>query len=619
MKSLMTVLRLVLDELGTRCGTSTTHDLKKIMSRVENEGYSFLTITLANFGSDFQKSLDQGYVGPNQYPGFSRTGGLPRFLGGFLDRVFDRNSGRLLDIPCVESIRAIRQLTLMFAKVEIPCSDERVNRALHKYIKTEQDVRESDKRLFTSESDCLERFARVGRLLWSDYFSAVDSRIYNESVVPKHGPGATADKLRGNAKYNQHVWTSRLNEVFPYWEQIVHNDHPSSLEWTDRVRILEPGNEIPVRVITVPKTLKSPRIIAIEPTCMQYMQQGVLAVMVQEMSSFDNTRQFVQFERQEPNQRLALEGSLTGGLATLDLSEASDRVSNQHVRLLLANHRILREAVDATRSRKADVLGKTIRLAKFASMGSALCFPMEAIVFTTVIFSGIERAQGRRLTEKDIKSFFGRVRVYGDDIIVPVEYVPAVIGELETFGFQVNLDKSFWTGRFRESCGKEYYAGNDVSIVRMRSLFPKSRMHVEELVSTVAFRNLLFQAGFETTVDYIDDVIRRLIPFPVVEETSTLLGRLSYEGYHPQRTDRHTHSPLVKGVVVVPKLPTSLLDSYGALQKFFLSKVYGGESSFPTLERVLERYRVPSADKDHLLRAGRPTSVRIKSKWGQPF
>jgi len=614
----MTVLRIVLNELGTRCGTSTTLDLKKIERRYEHEGQSFLTITLSNFGKDFEKSLDQGFVGPNQFPGFARTGGLPRFLGGFLDLVFDRSSARLLEDPSILAIKAIRQITLMFAKVALPCSEERVKAAKDRYLDTEQDVRRSDRRLL-SEPDRLERFARVGRLLWADFFSSVDSRIYHESVVPKHGPGATADKLRGNAKYNQRVWTARLDVVFPHWEHIVSADSPHLLERMNAVRILEPGNEMPVRVITVPKTLKTPRIIAIEPTCMQYMQQGVLSVMVEEMSRFDNTRHFVQFERQEPNQRLAQEGSLTGTLATLDLSEASDRVSNQHVRLLLANHKWLQAAVDATRSRKADVDGKTIRLAKFASMGSALCFPFEAIVFATVVFAGIEKSQGRRLTLKDVKSYQGRVRVYGDDIIVPVDHVSAVVEELEAFGFRVNSDKSFWTGKFRESCGTEWYHGHDVSIVRMRHLLPNNRKHVEELESTVAFRNLLFQAGFTDTVDFLDDKIRRLIPFPVVEKTSTLLGRLSYEGYTPERSDRHLHRPLVRGVVVVPTYPISLLDDAGALLKFFLNKVHGERSSPQTLERVLESYRVPSVDKEHLQRAGRPTSVRIKSKWGQPF
>ncbi|DAD51863.1 RNA-directed RNA polymerase [ssRNA phage Gerhypos.4_56] len=623
MKSPMMILQLVLNEMGTRCGTSTNRDWKTIVARYEHEGLSFITITLPDFGKDFERSLDQGKVDPSLFSGFSRRGGLPRFLGGFLDRVFDRESALLLEEPSIDCIYAIRQITLMFGKIGLECSPKRVQKAIDGYLKTEQDVRLSD-RLIRSEPDRLERFVRVGRMLWADFFSSVDSRIYNESVVPKHGPGTTADKLRGNAKYKQRCWTSRLEALFPHWEQLVSSDSPHLLERMDGIRILEPRDEIPVRVITVPKTLKTPRIIAIEPTCMQYMQQGVLAVMMQEIPRFNQTRELVQFERQEPNQRLALEGSVSGALATLDLSEASDRVSNQHVRLLLANHRWLRQAVDATRSRKADVQGKTIRLSKFASMGSALCFPMEAIVFATVVFCGIEQELGRRLTIKDVESLYGAVRVYGDDIIVPVNYVQSVIQELETFGFRVNTRKSFWTGKFRESCGKEYYDGHDVSIVRMRSVLPESRQHVEQIVSTVAFRNLLFQAGFDATVDFLDKRIRKLIPFPFVEATSTVLGRLSHGPYRATGQDKDTQAPLVKGVSVFPKYPVSQLDDYGALLKFFINKVHlhgaPDEGDAIPLWRVLEWHKyVPSVDKEHLQRAGRPVSVRIKHRWASPF
>jgi len=609
LKSLTSLMQCVLDDLGTRCGTSTTQDYKTILRRVEHEGLSFLTITLSDFGKDFEKSLDQGRVAPNQFAAFSRAGGLPRFLGGFLELVFDRETGRLLAHPSVDAIRAVRQVTLMFGKIALDCTPERVSRAIDGYVKCEQDVRWYDS-TFVSESNRFKDFGRVGRLLWADFFSSVDSRVYNESVMPKHGPGATADKLRGNAKYNQRTWTRRLEEVFPHWEHLIPSE--SALQRTDGVTILEPGEEMPVRVITVPKTLKTPRIIAVEPTCMQYMQQGVLSVMVEEMARFDNTRHFVRFESQEPNQRLAREGSLQGTLATLDLSEASDRVSNQHVRLLLANHRWFRSAVDATRSRKADVPGHgVLRLAKFASMGSALCFPFEALVFTTVIFCGIEQALNRRLSKRDIQSFYGKVRVYGDDIIVPVEYVQSVVSALEAFGFRVNANKSFWTGRFRESCGKDYYAGHDVSVVRVRHLLPTRRLDATEVISAVSLRNQLFHAGLEKAVAYLDDLISSLIKFPIVEwgvddhgnpcQSSPLLGRHAYTGCTPERHDKALQRPLVKGYVVHSELPINRLDDYGALMKWFLKE---GE--------------LPFQNKDHLVRSGRPRSVRIKARWADP-
>lgn len=601
MKSLIMLQQYILDDLGMWCDTSTTRDQQTITRRFEHEGLSFLTITLSNFGKDFQKSLDLGFVGHDQFVGFSRTGGLPRFLGGFLDLVFDRNSGRLLENPSIDAIRAIRQFTLMWAKMNLECTEERTRAALKKYLQSEQDLKRSDARLHGPESYRLHDFTRIGRLLWADYFSHVDSRIYNDTVMPKHGPGSTADKLRGNAKYNQSTWTRRLESVFPHWEHLIPSE--SFLDRTDGVRILEPGEEMPVEVISVPKTLSTPRIIALEPTCMQYMQQGILARMVEEMPGHSNPANLLRFESQEPNQRLAREGSTTGALATLDLSEASDRVSNQHVRLLLSNHRALRDAVDASRSRKADVLGKTIRLTKFASMGSALTFPFEALVFTTIVFIGIERVLNRRLTQKDVESFYGRVRLYGDDIIVPVEYVESVIQELEAFGLLVNRNKSFWTGKFRESCGAEFYDGFDVTITKLRRLLPETRLDVRELESAVAFRNDAWKRGLWKTVDYLDELIGSIIPFPVVEPTSVLLGRHDFSlPSQAGRHDPHFHYPLEKGVVVVGKSPVSNLDDYGALMKWFL-----------------KRGSLPFQDKDHLERAGRPRSPRIKTRWARPY
>jgi len=571
------------------------------MSRVEHEGLSFLTITLADFGKDFQKSLDQGFVGHDQFKGFAFTGGLPRFFGGFLDFVFSRKSGRLLDEPSIDAIQAIRQFTLMWAKIELPCSDARVVNAMRQFVACENEIRLSDSRLSPKDQD---GFKRVARLLWADMFSEVDYQVFNGLIHPSHGPGSTADKLRGNAKWNQIDWPERLEDVFTFGENIFVS-WSYALDNEATVNFIEPGAEVPVKVTPVPKTLKTPRIIAIEPTAMQYMQQGLLDAISSYVERDDILSRLISVESQVPNQELALRGSLTGSIATLDLSEASDRVSNQHVRMLLHDFPHLLSAVDATRSRKADVPGiGVIRLAKFASMGSALCFPFESIVFTTLVFLGIERELKRRITKRDVVSLLGSVRIYGDDICVPVDFVRSVVDTLHTFGYRVNSDKSFWTGRFRESCGKDYYAGNDVTVVRMRSEFPSQRRHVREIVSTVSFRNQLFLAGFWNSARYLDGIIEKLIPFPCVESTSPLLGRLTFLPVvaRDSKWDSNLHTPLVRGMVVRGVSPVSNLDGHGAL-----------------LKCLTKRSVLPFADVRHLERAGRPRSVDIKPRWRSPF
>lgn len=603
MKRPMAFMQVLLEDSGRRHGISTTRDLKTITSRFEHEGLSFLTISLSSFGKDLEKALSQGYVDHDLFQGYAFTGGLPRLLGGFLDLVFDRKSGRLLDQPSIGAIRSLRQITLMWAKIGLPCSDERNRQAIESYIETEQEVRRADEDFV---HDRVDDFRRIGRLLWREYFTVCDNSIAAGELVPKHGPGTTADGLIGNAKYSIREWTHRLEGVFPYWENALPSiDYASFTEdgLVDGVTYRSPGTERPVEVLLVPKTLKTPRIIAREPSYMQYMQQAVFELMTSLVPRFDNTRYFVKSDEdgQEINKSLARLGSLSGELATLDLSEASDRVSNQHVLALLADHPHFSEAVQATRSRKADVFGKPIRLAKFASMGSALCFPFESIVFTTVVFLGIERVLNRRLTKKDVQSFYGRVRVYGDDIIVPVDYAHSVIETLEAFGFKVNTNKSFVDGKFRESCGGDYYDGEDVSIVRMRSMFPMDRSDVSELESTVSFRNQLAKAGYGRSVEYLDHLIERIIPFPWVEEGSALLGRHGSWTSQPLRHDPHLHIPLVKGAWVETVLPKNPLDEHWALLKFHLKR---GEQ--------------PSFDKEHLARSGRADSSRVKIGWKSP-
>jgi hypothetical protein len=356
--------------------------------------------------------------------------------------------------------------------------------------------------------------------------------------------------------------------------------------------------------------MKTPRIIAKEPTHMQYMQQGLLHEFTKAIESDKLANGLIGYRSQTPNQRLARKGSLTGSLATLDLSEASDRVSNQHVRAMLSHFSLLAEAVDATRSRKADVEGHgIIRLSKYASMGSALCFPIEAMVFCTIVLIGIENALNQPVTRKTVKSLLGRVRVYGDDIIVPVEFTSSVVSSLEAFGLKVNTGKSFWTGKFRESCGKDYYDGTDITVVRVRSLLPTQHWSKEKsstVISAYSLRNQLYKAGFWKSVCYLDQLLEDLNwPNPVLESNSAGMGRVSYLPYVPYgakvKWDSNLQKPVVLALTSSAKSPANSVDGYAALLKWFL-----------------KRDDLPFVDENHLLRSGRPRNVDIKLRWVDP-
>jgi len=536
----------------------------------------------------------------------------------------------LLDEPCLASIIAICQLTLMFGKILLPCSDARTKKAIRNYIECEQDVRQVDMEL--SQKDLAE-FRNMSNLLFSGVFTQMERDLYYGEILPKHGPGATADRLTSNGKYRLRTWTARLEEVFPSYEYLIPG--PRFYEDLNEVNILEPGAEMPVRVITVPKTLKTPRVIAMEPACMQYAQQGILRCFLSSFSRDELLKDLIGFDDQLPNQELARQGSLNQRTATLDLSDASDRVSNQLVRAMFEQWPTLSKAIDSSRSRLADVPGHgVIRLSKYASMGSALCFPVEAMVFTTLIFMGIQKSLNTTMTRKSVNSFRNSVRVYGDDLIVPVDHVLSVVQSLEHFGARVGPSKSFWTGRFRESCGKEYFNGHDVSLVRVRQVLPRTAADVAEVVSTVSLRNQLYEHGYWKTVRWLDNQLRDVLRyFPTVGPDSSVLGRVSFLGYQAERMHPSLHSPLVRGYVVEAKAPKDILGGTGALLKCLLKlesrglrEVDSYIDAIPCYESGLSHtvglpHWLPpmGQDEKHLERSGRPKRVSTKLGWYQPY
>jgi len=596
MKSLMLLWKCIATTLAMRCCTSAHRDVKYVSERSKHEGFSFLTITLPTFARDFELCLERGYVDNSVFLSFRKNGRLPAFLQGFSCLVFDRRTGVLLDSPSIEAIQAVRQLSLLFGKILLPCKPSVTRKAFDSFVECDEEVKALSP---TGRSS----FQRVSGLLFASLFSKVDSDVYYRNYEAKHGPGATADGLVANQKFHQTTWPCRLENDFPYGDLVLPNW--SFYDQLDKVDFLEPGAEMPVKVISVPKTMKSPRIIAIEPTAMQYAQQAVLSSFVRNLkgSYLDG---FIGLNDQEPNQLMAKEGSEFQNLATLDLSEASDRVSCELVSTMCSPHSHLLSAVMACRSTHARLpSGRVIRLRKFASMGSALCFPFEAAVFLTVIFIGIEQDLGHQLTAKDIRSYRGRVRVSGADILVPVDHVRSVIRSLEYFGLKVNRHKSFWNGKFRESCGREYYDGSEVSLVRVRRVLPSSRKDVQEIISAVSLRNQFYLAGLELATDLLDRRMFRILGhFPVVEEGSPVLGRISL-------VDRNTVTrtidsiPKVKGWIIRPVIPVNEISDWPALRKCLSSLENRVSGIVPT-------------NPDHLRRSGRPRVVDIKLGMGPP-
>jgi hypothetical protein len=314
LKSLTSLWSCTANELAVRCRTSAVLDIKTVEHRTKHEGLQFLAVTLTSYGKAFERWLERGFVLPSDATEFrfgSRLTGLPPFLGGFLGGVFDVASGILLEKPSVEAIYSVRQLTLAFGKIALPSeplsgpaslvggrkavSPERERRAMDEYIQCENEVREADARLLSHD---WEEFNRVASLLYDETFLKVDSDVVLGKLVPKHGPGAVADKLSSNAKWNLRTWPSRLRQYFPPEEFLIVNAKPERVQALhEGLHFVEPGAEVPVRVTAVPKTLKTPRIIAIEPAAMQYAQQSLFRSLRDRLAEDDFLRAVIGIAR----------------------------------------------------------------------------------------------------------------------------------------------------------------------------------------------------------------------------------------------------------------------------------------------------------------------------------
>lgn len=203
-----------------------------------------------------------------------------------------------------------------------------------------------------------------------------------------------------------------------------------------------PGN----RVTFVPKTAVTERAIAIEPLLNVYAQLGLGRVVRRRLKR----KAYIDLDDQSLNQRMALKGSIDGTLATIDLSSASDTVSREVVRALLPEAWF--NAMDISRSKVGELDGVPFVYEKFSSMGNGFTFELETLLFYAFAYSACVICD----------TCPSWVSVYGDDIVVPVEAYDVLVEILEWFGFSLNAKKSFNSGLFRESCGKDYYKGTDV-------------------------------------------------------------------------------------------------------------------------------------------------------------
>jgi len=485
--------------------------LNKVNNRLRHEGIGFLTKTLPSLGKAFDKALSGNTKLNSASHGFESmpNSELPRFLGEFFSRVL-QSDGSLLRDPCAASVSVIRQVCYLFYKYKLPYTDEQEQQVIQKFTKTEEDLAAVEEKLqgigtfLQNQDPCSRRHrtssqevvTREAKILLSNLFSSFDPL----NISPRHGPGVVATKQRLEAKFRWSNVSSRITDLYPFDAYFCAS--PGHVCDTYQSFNKIGGLSLSARVLLVPKDSRGPRLISCEPVDYQWIQQGLGRALVAHVENHTLTKCLVNFTHQYPNRCGALLGSRNGKYSTLDLAEASDRVSTALVRLLFPEHiRVFLEACRTSSTVLPD--GTVLELKKFAPMGSALCFPILAITIWAILTAAAPDKYTR-----------DRILVYGDDVIVPTAYAANAIEQLESFGLKVNRDKSCTGGLFRESCGADAFNGIDVTPVRLRTVW-SSDPSPDVYCSWISYANSFYDRRYYRIYDLIvENLVNVYGPIP---------------------------------------------------------------------------------------------------------
>lgn len=321
----------------------------------------------------------------------------------------------------------------------------RRTRAINKWLATERNNEATNVRLLTTHDGFqilphvkYETFMEKAREIVT---SVIGESFPVDSLLGGFSGGASTSRGRTSSHpAGKYLGQADVTEAaLPYWELLL-EESPTWKTYFDSSELelrVVPGNIL----FTVPKSTDIDRCACKEPDINMYMQRGLGRVIRNRLR-----RVGIDLNDQSRNRELAREGSISGELATLDLSSASDSISTELVFQLLPI--VWFSALNSLRS-PVTVIDKDVHVNEmFSSMGNGFTFELESLLFyaiarTVAYFRGVS----------------GVISVYGDDIIAPTSIAQDIAWVLNYLGFEVNTKKSFWSGPFRESCGGHFING----------------------------------------------------------------------------------------------------------------------------------------------------------------
>jgi hypothetical protein len=426
------------------------------------------------------------------------------------------------------ALRSIYMISVAFKKLRGDYDKNILKQQFEDFVATDAALAEID--LFNSDIFPIVEFARAE---WKQF--ARDITLEHRECRPRPGPGATANSVPKSMRYAPRVIFKQLDKVFP--TDLWFYSHPWDVveKSRDYVKLLNSQRDEPFsEFLYVPKTAGKPRGICKEWNEMQYHQQAIRNLLAHFIRSA--YEEWLPLEDQTVHGIKALHASDTREDATIDESEASDRILRDLVSWISQDNQILHDALMAVSTKwikPPSCMGKKaplLRTHKFAPMGSGVCFPVMSLVHLFLI-RGIICTKMTDITPLERTILSKRVSVYGDDIILPSECVSLVYQWLPYFGMKINQDKSYYKSYFRESCGTHAYKGVEVTPVYVKYTTPSTADDIDEksLVSLLKNESDLFKRGFHFTAQFLRRTLNakwKKTNLPYVSEDTALLGFL---------------------------------------------------------------------------------------------
>jgi len=424
------------------CGMN--QDCEYLLQRYNAEGDKFLYTVLPLLGKAVEKSLitECNVCIPEGFALFGHSK-LPRFLHTPFSRVYHEDGSLRLktEMDC-KSVEVIRQITLFWSKVHSTAKEDwsSVIEDFRTRITTKPDIKRHPALGYA------RKFLRILFSELSPEFRAI--RDFQTEPWGRHGPGAVAHGERGNDKWFLESVSGFPSNLYDVNQRIKLDRIPNT-------------SSLASRMILVPKDFRGPRIICAEPKECQFGQQGLKDVLYRYLENHYLTRDHICFSDVSRNRQACFDNNLS----TIDLKDASDRLSLAAVRLLFPKH--MCRLLTQYRSRRCSINGEETTYAAFATMGSALCFPVQTVAFLAIC-KGVQWYWNSKLSRSHYVD--PRIFVFGDDIICDTAMAPHVMEALEALGLMVNRDKTSLGTTVKESCGEWVLNGISQVIVKPKTI-----------------------------------------------------------------------------------------------------------------------------------------------------